>query len=128
MVNMQSSKKHTVNARAILVFFVAVVVFLLILSSVIELFIKYRTIRTHIGELKEEQVVLEQKKTTLTSTNEYIMTDEGKERAFRDKYRLVKPGEGMIIITQEQTVSSSEARRPGLRGFWDSLLQGLGLR
>ena len=83
--------------------------------------------RVHIRELKEEQVHLEEKKASLTATNEFIGTPEGKEQIYRDKYRVVKPGEGSIVITQEPQPQSAEQKRPALRRFWDSLLSGLGL-
>ncbi len=122
-----STKKSSLSARAILTAIVAVVLFLLMLSSVVNLFLKYRAMRVHIRELKEEQVHLEEKKASLTATNEFIGTPEGKEQIYRDKYRVVKPGEGIIVITQEPQPQSAEQKRPALRRFWDSLLSGLGL-
>lgn len=131
MANTQSSKpstKRSLSARAILTAIVAVILFLLMLSSVVNLFIKYRAMRAHIRELKEEQIHLQEKKVALTTTNEFIGTPEGKEQIYRDKYRLVKPGEGIIVITQEPESKIAEQKKPALRRFWDSLLAGLGLR
>lgn len=131
MANTQSSKpstKRSLSARAILVAIIALGLFLLMLSSVVNLFIKYRAMRAHIRELKEEQVHLQEKKVSLTTTNEFIGTPSGKEEIFRDKYRLVKPGEGIIVIIQEPERLRVEERKPALRRFWDSLLAGLGLR
>ncbi len=126
--SLKPTTKRSFSARAILTWVVAVLLFLLLLSSVVNLFIKYRAMRAHIRELKDEQLHLQEKKASLTATNEFIATPEGKEQIFRDKYRLVKPGEGIIVITKEPEKSSVEAKKPALRRFWDSLLAGLGLR
>jgi cell division protein FtsB len=107
---------------------VAFALFALLLSSVINLFSKYRTIRLHIKELKVQEEQLKQKKSSVTAMNEYINTPEGKEEIFRDKYRVVKPGEGVIIITNEVKDSASPTPRPAIVRFWQDILHGLGLR
>jgi cell division protein FtsB len=131
MLKRQSTHNQTsyrVSARAILLATVAIIIFALLLSSVINLFIKYRSIRAHIKELKTQQVQLQQKKESVTAMNSYISTPEGKEEIFRDKYRLVRPGEGMIVITNDTPEDQPVESRPGIVRFWDGILRGLGLR
>ncbi len=131
MLKRQSTHNKTsyrVSARAILLATVAIVIFALLLSSVINLFIKYRSMRSHIKELKIEQMQLQQKKESVTAMNNYISTPEGKEEVFRDKYRLVKPGEGMIVITNDTASEQPVEPRPGIVRFWEGILRGLGLR
>lgn len=131
MLKRQSSHTHTsehVSAKSILVAIVALFIFLLLLSSVFGLFTKYRSIRAHIKELKLEQIHLQEKKESVTSMNEYINTQEGKEEVFRDKYRLVKPGEGMIVVTTDTPPPPPVDTKPGIVRFWDGILRGLGLR
>jgi cell division protein FtsB len=123
----QSGIKESVGARRILIWVVSVAVFVILLSSVIELFIKYKGIRRHIKELKSDRISLEQKKNDLVATNEFIKTPEGQERIFRDKYRMVKPGEGIIIITEPTKTEDLEAKKPVFRRFWESIRSGLGL-
>lgn len=123
----QNPKPHSLGAKRILIWVVSVVVFLVIMSSVVELFIKYRGIRKHIAELKIDQNALEEKKKNLSLTNEYITTPEGQERVFRDKYRLVKPGEGIIIVTEPDIKEPEVKKKPAIRRFWDSIVSGLGL-
>ena len=123
-----SRKSRSIGPKAILVWIVAVMLFLLMLSSVVGLFIKYRAMRTHITELKQEQVALEEKKISLSGTNEYLQTPEGKEQIFRDKYRLVKPGEGIIVITKDSPTAEPVSTKPSFTRFWNSIMRGLGLR
>jgi cell division protein FtsB len=123
----QNTKTHPFKARRVLIWVVSVVIFLVLLSSVVELFIKYRGIRRHISDLKIDQRSLQDKKDSLILTNEYIATPEGQERVFRDKYRLVKPGEGIIIITEPTLTETQIEKKPAIRRFWDSIKSGLGL-
>lgn len=126
MVKTQSTKK--ISARGILIGIVAIIIFALLLSSVVGLLSKYIAIRKHIDTLKQEQSALEFKKNNISNMNQYINTREGQERVFRDKYRLVKPGEGMIVVTNDETpLENTNYKKPAIRRFWDSILTALGL-
>ena len=126
--SIHNPRPYRVGARTILMATVAFVIFALLLSSVINLFTKYRAIRLHIKELKVQQGQLQQKKTSVTAMNDYINTPEGKEEVFRDKYRVVRPGEGMIVITNDSAETTTVSSRPGIVRFWEDILHGLGLR
>jgi cell division protein FtsB len=131
MIKTQSTthRPRTVSPKALLLGIVALVLFSLLLSSVLELTGKYRTIRGHITELKEEQVTLKQKEHTVTSMNTYINTPEGQEQIFRDKYRMIKPGEGIIVVTEESDTPTVDMNRKGKAAhIWQVIMQGLGLR
>ena len=130
MLKRQSTHNTTsraIGAKTILAAVVSLFIFLLLLSSVVNLFTKYRSIRGHIKELKLEQAQLQQKKESVTAMNAYIATPEGKEEVFRDKYRLVKPGEGMVVITTDQDSPEPAERKPAIVRFWDTIMRGLGL-
>ncbi|MBP6857807.1 MAG: hypothetical protein KBC11_01285 [Candidatus Pacebacteria bacterium] len=124
----KTDKSRLIGPKLILKWIVSVVIFALILSSVIGLFSKHKKIREQIKELKEEEVSLKQKKQTLSEVNEYIETPEGQEYIFRDKYRLVKPGEGIIVVTKKEEAEPLPTKKPALRRFWDSIKRGLGLK
>jgi cell division protein FtsB len=125
-------KQHTINnkkrfgSRAILAALVGFSVFFLLLSSVIGLWEKYMAIRAHIKELKQQEVILKQKKDKVTDMNKYLETTEGKEEIFRDTYRLVKPGEGIVVITSDDK-ESVVSKKPAILRFWDTIMRGLGL-
>lgn len=122
------NNKKTLSSKAILGAVVALSVLFLLLSSVVGLWGKYRAIRAHIKELKQQEAILKQKKATVTDTNNYLGTTEGKEEVFRDTYRLVKPGEGIVVITSDDTKEPATLKKPAILRFWDTLMKGLGLR
>lgn len=106
---------------------VALVVAFLLLTSVVSLAEKYLTIRHRVRDLKAQEAEAISKQDELKKENQYITTKEGQERELREKYNVVKPGEGMIIITDPAPASSDEpTSRVGK--WWDSLLRGLGIR
>lgn len=125
-------KQHSINnkrklsSRTILAAIVGLSVFFLLLSSVIGLWEKYRAIRAHIKELRQQEVILRQKKDKVSDMNKYLETTEGKEKVFRDTYRLVKPGEGIVVITSDNKEPTS-LRKPAILRFWGTILKGLGL-
>ena len=112
--------------KLILIWIVFLIIFLMMLSSVFNLFIKYKKIKSHIKELKQEELILKEKKEKLIDSNNYIETPEGQEQIFREKYRVVKPGEGLIIITKDEK-PIIDTKKPILKRFWDSIKQGLGI-
>ncbi len=132
MIKTQSTQDHKpkkVSAKQILVALIAVVLFSLLLSSVLGLMSKYIVMRKHISSLKESKTSLEQKKSSVTEMNNYIDSPEGQERVFRDKYRVLKQGEGMIVVTNEVSDKTENLqKKSGIALFWDSILRGLGLR
>lgn len=123
-----TGNKKVLNSRAALAAIVSLLVLFLVLTSVLGLWKKYRVIRSHINELKQQEVTLKEKKATVTATNKHLETQEGKEEVFRDTYRLVKPGEGVVIITKDNKEESDSPKRPAILRFWDSIMRGLGLR
>lgn len=129
MVKIQQPNRQRVRLvgpKLLLTWVISVVIFLLMLSSVLSLFSKHRKIKEQIKELKEEEIILRDKKTNLALTNEYINTPEGQEYIFRDKYRMLKPGEGMIVVTKKEE-EPVLPKKPVFKRFWDSIKKGLGL-
>ncbi len=121
-------KNRNYSPKTILLFIVALLVFFMILSSVVDLTKKYLSIRRHISELKKEEVELKLKKENLINSNLFLETPEGKEKVFRDSYRLVKEGEGIIVINKDSIPDDNAVKRVGIKRFWDSILRALGLR
>lgn len=125
---MQFSKQpYRISPRRIVGFVVAIAILAILLSSVLELYQKHKAIRAHIENLKEDKGILEEKYTTIHDLNTRIETQEGKEYILRDKYRLVRPGEGLIVVTTSEQKEQSAEKQPVLKRFWNTLLKGLGL-
>lgn len=90
-------KRKKLPAPILAIILFAVLLFLL--SSVIGLARKQVGITRAIRQLKGQREALAEKQVSLEESVAYLQTREGKEQALRDKYRLVKPGEGLVVIT-----------------------------
>lgn len=102
---------------------VLTVFFIILLSSVVNLIQKQRKIKVAIRELESENQVLVDKQKNLEETIGFLETEEGKEQVLRDKYRLVKPGEGLVVITDPAPpgMDSGEDNRPFFKRFFDAI-------
>jgi hypothetical protein len=130
MAKMQfQEKQHTsLSSKRLIGAIVALIVFFLLLTSVISLAEKHFAIKGRIRELRAEEAALREKEATLSELNAYLQTPEGKEQALREKYNLVKPGEGLVIVTQNKAITAENDERGIVSKWWDSVLRGLGIR
>jgi cell division protein FtsB len=130
MVKMQfQEKQHTaLSTRRLIGAVVALIAFFLLLTSVISLAEKHFAIKSRIKELRAEEIALREKEQTLVALNAYLETPEGKEQVLREKYNLVKPGEGMVIVTQTKAAAPETDKKGIVSKWWDAILRGLGMR
>ncbi|MBP9701304.1 MAG: hypothetical protein KBD54_02825 [Candidatus Pacebacteria bacterium] len=121
-----NEKKQSLSYRRLFGAMLALLFFFILLTSVISVAGKYFRIKAHIKELNQEKAILSAKHEALLKTNAYLATPEGQEQALRDKYNVVKPGEGMIVIVPAQD-PEVPARRPSVVvRWWNSIIHGLG--
>ncbi len=123
----KQTSSQQLSAKRLLGALVALVVAFLLLISVINVAQKYFSIKTHNKDLQNEKLDLERKQMALKSTNDYLDTPEGREQALRDKFNVVKPGEGIVIVTPVE-VSQVPAPKSKVLRWWDAVLRGLGVR
>lgn len=119
--------KQRFSHRRILGALVALTVTFLLLTSVVNIAGKYFAIRRHIKELSQEQLELKKKQATLAATNTYIATPEGQEQVLREKYGVVRPGEGMIVVAAEPITTEQTSRPSIVVRWWRGIIRGLGM-
>jgi hypothetical protein len=95
--------------------------FFVLCSSVISLGKKYIVLRKNIQSLKEAQSLLVDKKIKLEEKTALLKTPLGQEITIRDKYRVVKPNEGVVVITTPAAVSV-EVKKSRIVRFWDMIV------
>jgi cell division protein FtsB len=124
----QQSGSHTISSKRILGTALALLIFFLLLMSVIRLAEKYFAIRTRNQELRQEQIMLNQKENDLATTNAFLATPEGTEQSLRERYDYLKPGEQMIIINPDTSVTPTLDHQTTVGHWWSQLLHGLGIQ
>src|SRR3989344_1056661 len=75
--------------------------------------------------LEDKITALEQQKEKLSLDINTLKTDKGVEENIRDKFGLVKEGEGMIVIVNEKSPLEANVGNEsgGFWGFWKKLFR-----
>ncbi len=87
---------HSKVMLAILFFFMIFFAY-----NVIGIIRKSSEVRKERIRAEENKIQLEQQKIELTNKLNDIETDAGAERVLREKFRIVKPEEGLVVIVDE---------------------------
>jgi len=104
--------------KTILFLFFGIVVLFVTASSFISMIGKYMHSRKDLQQKKEEFVALEQKKENSLSLYESLETVEGRELYIREKYRVVKPGEELIVLSDSPKIQDS---LPEKKTLWQKI-------
>jgi cell division protein FtsB len=123
-----SQRQQRTSPKRVLGAALALIVAFLLLASVVSLAQKYISIRSRVRGLKEEERTLMVKQEQMRKTNAYLNTPEGQEHLLREKYGVVRPGEGVVMITESTLTPNTEAPKSRVGKWWDSLVRGLGFR
>ncbi len=118
MEKKQHEQSHTV--KHITFFIIGCVTLFIVGSSLVSMIGKYRYVQKETSRLEEELADLAHKKQQVLSISEEIQSEEGRERYAREKFRVVKPGESLIVLSdEEKTIETPSSKK----SFWDSFLE-----
>lgn len=98
-------KQTTSPIKTALFLFTGIVVLFITASSFISMVGKYTSSRRELVQKKQEYVALEEKKAESRALYNSFETQEGRELYIREKYRVVKPGEELIILSDREDES-----------------------
>ncbi len=128
MEKKQLQKIKQISPKTVLGFLLAAFIAFLFLIAVINISKKYFSIRSGIKELKDQESQLKFKYEKLESFNNYFSTPSGQEKALREKFNVVKPGEGIIVINSEENNLDIVKNKSPILKFWDLILRGIGIK
>ncbi len=104
-------------------------VFILLVSLLKGLWGVYTKESLSRDNLKREQVELNkliQREENLAQVVEYLKTHEGIEAEIRNKFRMVKEGESISVILEQESTSTPEVISTPTPSFWDKVTNFLG--
>jgi cell division protein FtsB len=106
---------------------VLIVVGIFLGISTVRAYKKYTYAKTIRDDYAQELVQVQQSKEVLEKNIHSLSTDRGKEIEIRDRYRVVKEGEQMILIvdnytTQEDPILQNEPENEQSFHFWEKLI------
>lgn len=103
----------------ILILFVLIVIGFLIFSS-IKINQRRGELTSRIETLKKEIQILEQKNLELKTKVSQTETEDYLEKVAKETLGLKKPGEEVVVITQEQEGEKEEIKE---KSFWEKILE-----
>lgn len=113
---MMKNKKflHTFMTSKILLALFSCLALLLLYNSV-SLFLKREKVWKKVGALEKEKKALVQQKDYIDTKNKSINDGIGRETILRDKFNVVKPGEEVIVLTEDKELEIPDQKPTG---FW----------
>lgn len=115
-------KQTTSPIKTTLFLFAGIVVLFITASSFISMVGKYASSRRELMQKKQEYVALEEKKAESRALYNSFETQEGRELYIREKYRVVKPGEELIILSDRDgeslDITPKRTLWQKIKGIW----------
>ncbi len=96
--------KNIIHSPAsILILFI---IFLILIRAIFSVYQKQNISIQNLAKEKMEYEKMSQRKEKLVSNIEYLKTDDGVESEIRNKFRLVKQGESVAVIINDEASST----------------------
>ncbi len=92
--------------------------------AVIRAYAKQREAVVNRNTSKRELKEVQQKQVELSANIENLSTERGLEAEVRNRYRVAKPGEQLVIVVDNKEGGNTVAEKPS---FWERLRQFVGL-
>ena len=123
MLEFQKKKKikKVLYSRTVLIFLA--IIFIILLRSLYGVYKKESLSMQNLDMDKNELAQISERQKDIANSLEYLKTDQGVESEIRNKFRVVKEGEKVAVIIDDQT-SSTPATVAGdtgtttEHGFW----------
>lgn len=102
---------------------VLLVICILLGISVVKIYLKYAHAKSIRNDYQEELTQIKQHETDLQKNIDALSTERGKEEEIRDRYRVVKQGEQMILIVNDDKneIVKEKIENQEEQGFFDNI-------
>ncbi len=106
MIEYQKKKKIGNFMYSPISLLVLFIIFIIILRSVFNVYSKEKISKLNLEKEKIEYEKMNSRKDNLLNSIDYLKTDDGIESEIRNKFRLVKEGESVTVIVNDNSMSS----------------------
>lgn len=97
------------------------IIMIFVARGVIGLYSKEKTSRFEVERLTKQKVEIENRLKSVSKQNEMLATTQGIEYEIRNKFDVVKEGEGVIVIVDKELPPPPEEKKSFLKKFWGSV-------
>ena len=118
-INLRGRKKRNIYPRATIS--VLTIIVLLLARATWNVFVKNKTTGGNLNEAIEDLESLKNREVELKTEIERLSTERGVDEEIRTKFRVVKEGEGMIVLVDSPDVSSTSSQN-NAKSFWSKIL------
>lgn len=101
--------------------FVMLVVLLILLKAVWGVHGKEQTSAAYLNQQKTELDKIKARETELSNSIEYLKTDQGVEAELRSKFRVVKEGESIAVILDNDATTTEPAPQARVPTWWQRI-------
>lgn len=118
MLDFQKKKKIRKILYSPFVLITLFIITILISSGVVSVYKKAKLSEENLEREKRELERLAVREKTLTSSINYLKTDQGIENEIRTKFRAVREGEKVVVIIDSQQSTTSVINTSTTTSFW----------
>lgn len=111
--------KRKKRSKILLLFMFLIFVFLT--RGAFSAYSKERDSRIEVERVQKEKDALDKRYTVISEQSDALKSDIGIETEIRNKFDVVKEGEGVIVIVDKDIPIIEEDKRGVLKRFWDSV-------
>lgn len=105
-----------------IVLLILAIIFVLLFRGVVSVYKKEKLTSRNLKQDKIELNKILSRQNNIASSLEYLKTDQGIENEIRSKFRVVKEGEKVSIIIDEQKNNDPVSTSTTKSGFWYNIL------
>ena len=100
---------------------VMTLILLLLIKGVFSVYSKEQESQSEINRIQSQKAELQKRYENITEQSDALKSDTGVESEIRNKFDVVKQGEGVIVIVDKEVPVIQEDNRSVLKKFWDSV-------
>lgn len=111
--------KRKKRSKLLLLFMLLVLIFLV--KGTFSAYTKERNSRIEVERVLKEKETLDKRYQVMSEQSDALKSNIGVESEIRNKFDVVKEGEGVIVIVDKDVPIIEEDKRGVLKRFWDSV-------
>lgn len=100
---------------------ILIILMLLSARAVWGIYVKYEKSRAITEKARADLAQLEERQRNLALSIEGLKTEEGKERELRDRFGVVKEGETLVVLIDNNPTTQKPLKKDD-RSFWQKIL------
>jgi cell division protein FtsB len=122
MREFQEKNETKKKMRSVPMLALLLIIVVLVAKGAIGVYAKEKDSRTEMNRVLQQKKDLEARLDTMNQHNEQLKTEAGVETEIRNKFDVVKQGEGVIVIVDKDIPVIEEDNRGIVKKFWDSVV------